>query len=453
MRVHTFAVANNNTTITGPRRRRDTERTEKLSVSRSFCGCVIVALLSTSSAPAGSVADPAPVTVGIEGRANQTPMLAARGSFVALAWSAGLPSSAASDVYVVVSRDGGASLGKAVAITGGSQDARVGGEQPPIVALVPGPGSDPDIVVLWRARSGVQTTLRLARSHDGGRSFEPPLLVSAAGAAGDRGWANLAVDAHGVVHVAWLDHRDLARAEGQHAHHTATAENGVAMAERSRLMYWSDADRRERTLATGVCYCCKTAVAIGARGQLYLSWRHVYAGNIRDIAFVASRDGGKTFEPQGRVNDDRWVLNGCPDDGPAMAVDEGGTIHVAWPTVIGGDAPRKRLRYARSADGRTFSAPVEIPGLGSTNPAHVQLAVAGDRLVFGWDELMDGRRQVATVAATRSGDRLSFDAPRRVDGGAAAGQYPVFARTTDGVVMAWTSGARERSRIAINRVR
>jgi hypothetical protein len=391
-------------------------------------------------------------TVGIEGLVNQTPALAARGEFVALAWSAGAAGSAGSDVHVAVSRDAGASFGTPVSVTNGSNDARVGGEQPPIIGLVPRAGADPEIVVLWRARSGDATTVRLARSRNGGKAFGAPVMLSAVGAAGDRGWAALVVDERGVVHVTWLDHRDLARKDGQHAHHGAAAEDGVAMAQRSRLMYWSDVDRAERTLATGVCYCCKTAIATRPGGGVLLAWRHVYAGNIRDIAFMQSRDGGRTFESQGRVSEDRWVLNGCPDDGPAMAVDETGAIHVAWPTVMGGDQPRKLLRYAMSADGRTFSAPIEIPGLGSANPGHVQLAVANDRIVFGWDEPQAGRREVAMVTAPRTGERLVFGTPQAAAADAGGGLYPVFATTTSGTLMAWTSGPRDRSLIGMMRL-
>ena len=71
----------------------------------------------------------------------------------------------------------------------------------------------------------------------------------------------------------------------------------------------------------GVCYCCKVAMATAADGAIIAAWRHVYAGNIRDIAFTISRDGGRTFAAPQRLSEDRWQLAGCPDDGPALAVD------------------------------------------------------------------------------------------------------------------------------------
>ena len=100
------------------------------------------------------------------------------------------------------------------------------------------------------------------------------------------------------------------------------------MAQRSGLYYASSSGAAERELFKGVCYCCKTAIAIAPNGDIHSAWRHVFANNMRDIAATVSRDGGKTFAPLLRVHEDKWSINGCPDDGPAIAVDGAGTVHL-----------------------------------------------------------------------------------------------------------------------------
>ena len=110
-----------------------------------------------------------------------------------------------------------------------------------------------------------------------------------------------------------------------------------------------------RDSATGVCFCCKTAVAVDTRGAVYAAWRHIFPGSMRDIAFARSTDGGRHFEPPVRVSEDKWELNGCPEDGPTLAVDQAGTIHIAWATVVNEGEPLKALFYATSRDGKTFS--------------------------------------------------------------------------------------------------
>jgi hypothetical protein len=128
-------------------------------------------------------------------------------------------------------------------------------------------------------------------------------------------------------------HRGLAahaaRGSGA-AHQHDLARDGVAMAQKSGLYYASIAASvsLERQLTTGVCYCCKTALAAGPDGAVYAAWRHVYPGNLRDIAFTMSQDGGRSFSIPIRVREDGWAINGCPDDGPAMAADTAGTVHL-----------------------------------------------------------------------------------------------------------------------------
>lgn len=142
-------------------------------------------------------------------------------------------------------------------------------------------------------------------------------------AAGNRGWQAANVDTNGKVHVLWLDHRELAEdAATSHHQHGASGgakPDGVAMAQKSKL-YIASIDARLRSvdntssvgvaITGGLCYCCKTALAAGANGELFAAWRHVYPGNLRDIAFTSSRDLGKTFVPISRVSEDRWMLEG-----------------------------------------------------------------------------------------------------------------------------------------------
>jgi hypothetical protein len=119
-----------------------------------------------------------------------------------------------------------------------------------------------------------------------------------------------------------------------------------------------------RAIAPGVCYCCKTSVATGANGTIVAAWRHVYPGNIRDIAVAKSSDGGRTFGAPVRVSEDDWVLDGCPENGPAVAIDQTNAIHVVWPTLVRGSAGAEEtlaLVYAASKDGQRFTTRQQIP--------------------------------------------------------------------------------------------
>jgi hypothetical protein len=52
-----------------------------------------------------------------------------------------------------------------------------------------------------------------------------------------------------------------------------------------------------------------------------------------------------------RVNEDGWAIDGCPDDGPSIAVDAGGVLHIGWPTLVSGTASGKGIFYSYSSTG------------------------------------------------------------------------------------------------------
>jgi hypothetical protein len=383
-----------------------------------------------------AVSAASPITLAVPGRVNSTPWVAASGSFVAVAWGATL--SGKGDIMLAVSRDAGRSFAAPVRVNSIAGDARISGEIAPRVTLSAMTGRPaPAITVTWNAKDG-GTQIKTARSSDGGRTFIEERSLQAKGAIGDRGWQASAVDRAGTLHTIWLDHRAMAadKAAGNHGDHKGE-HDGVAMAQKSSLYYAAEGGR-ERELFKGVCYCCKTAMAIGSKGEIYAAWRHVFPGNMRDMGFTVSRDGGKSFAPLLRVNQDGWSIQGCPDDGPAIAVDAKGTVHLAWPTVKNEQGV---ILYATSTDGRTFTAPIQLPTLGGPKPSHPQIAVsATGRVYVAWDESRDGVRRAAIAPVDGSRKPEVFDAST---------SYPVMAATTSGLVAVWTSGAPDKSVIGV----
>ena len=392
------------------------------------------------------------VTLTVAGRSSQTHWAAALGPFVAVAWGAHVPDGR-SDVFVAISRDGGRRFQAPVRVNDIEGEARLGGELPPRVALVPRSGGDvPEIVVAYGSRT-TSTAIKVSRSTDGGRTFTPGRALQAPAAAGDRGWHALTIDTAGAAHVMWLDHRGMATAKAESPEqHEAAAMDGAAMAQRSGSYYATDhAAPRERELLKGVCYCCKVAMITGKDGAIVAAWRHVYPGNIRDIAFTVSRDGGRTFAAPARLSTDNWQLAGCPDDGPALAVDGEGTIHAVWPTVIGGDKPEGAIFYASSRGGRTFSPRTRIPTLGSPKPMHPQI-VADDsgRVAVAWDEVIGGVRQAAmrTIRFDEAGQPI-FGATTRLGRPDVPSSYPMLVSTPTGVLAVYVEGKAGASSIQV----
>ena len=160
----------------------------------------IVVMATTASRTATSQQ----LQVAVKDRANAYASLAAAGPFAAMAWGAS-SKDGATDIYVAVSRDGGRAFAAPTRVAG---DAKLSGEQPPRVALVPRAGRTPSIVVVWTTSGSTGTRLLSARSDDEGRTFAPPAQLPGSDASGNRGWESIATNRAGDVVALWLDHRE-----------------------------------------------------------------------------------------------------------------------------------------------------------------------------------------------------------------------------------------------------
>jgi hypothetical protein len=403
-------------------------------------------------------------TLAVATRGNAHVSLAASGELTAAVWAASTERGE-TDVFAAVSRDHGRTFSAPVRVNSTPGDVRVNGEQPPRIALRARTGArTPEIAVVWTTKRPAGTVLLQAISRDGGRSFTASALVPGSDAPGNRGWEGLGVGPDGRFVVVWLDHRKLAQPQsaavaGEHHHEGAAMPaaaaaagkeaDGVAMAQLSQL-YVSSLDGGLRPIAVtgGVCYCCKTAVVAGPGNTLQLAWRHVYPGNLRDIAFAVSRDGGRTFAAPVRISEDHWRIEGCPDDGPSMAVDGKGVTHIVWPSVVTEPSgPVKALFHASSADGRSFSARHRLPTKGQAN--HPQLSIdSRGQLAVTWDESGSGSRVLAAaISRTPGGPDVRFE---RVSGDQEIGTYPSLVSVGAGRwLRAWTSGSPSASVIRL----
>jgi len=426
-------------------------------------GRTVLAAAACVAVLAGAPGAQSTDVVGVTGRSNGNPSLAASGRFIALAWGA-TTADGATSIYAATSRDAGATFGSPTRVDDGSGQANVSGEQPPRVTLVRRPGRDPAIVIVWTAKGAVGTRLLLARSDDGGRSFTRPKALPDTDTPGNRGWQAIATVGDGQVVAIWLDHRELARTAGgaamDHAGHEhgagpAQQADAAARAQLSKLFFGNVEDASSaRPLTGGVCYCCKTSIAAGADGSIYAAWRQVYPGNVRDIAFTMSRDRGRTFTPPLRVSEDQWVLDGCPENGPALAVDGRNRVHVVWPTLVasgtGQSEPTMALFHAVSTDGRRFTGRERIPTEGVPRHPGLTVTARGD-VVVAWDEQGTGYRRFALGRGIPD-DAGSVRFTRQVIDDTSPALYPALATIDDGAIVAWTSGKTGDTRIRIRRL-
>jgi hypothetical protein len=265
--------------------------------------------------------------------------------------------------------------------------------------------------------------LRLSRSTDGGQTFLPSVLVNDDGQAIVHSFDALHLGPDGTLLVSWIDGREGKKDPGTYA--ARSGDHGRTVG-------------KNRKVDENTCVCCRTSLTTAPDGTVYLAWRKIFEGNVRETVVARSNDGGRTFSQPVIVGHDRWVFPGCPHRPASIGVDRQSRLYVVWYTEGADETPAIYLAYSDDG-GRTFSAKRALNVSRGTFPDHPQMAVDGQgRLVVVWEEQSPVRREVVMSYSLDRG--ATFSKPVKLNG--KKGQSPVVAVSEQGLVaMAWLEHA------------
>ena len=363
-------------------------------------------------------------------------------------WVAG--DSASTQLFFSRSSDRGASWSAPVRITSDAHDVAPTGEASPRIVAA-GRGR---IAVAWPrpvpvpGRQWPASAIRVARSHDGGRTWSAPVTVNddTASAPGGHNFHGAAWVGDSGIMVAWLDERHgdsavMARASLTAAEPTSEPDAVVYTAFSPDFgVSWEP----NRPVWGAACPCCRVTLARMNDGGALAAWRQHYPGNIRDV--VIAPVAAVRSEPV-RVHRDDWVFPGCPHAGPAVAIGADGSRHVVWYTGRTGGAG---MYYARiDSAGRTGDALTLVTG-DHIAPSHAAAVALGDGgALAAYDAASDGSRLIGLARIGRDG-RIVW---KTTVPGSAGGRYPQLAQAADGtVLLAWTGDTAGVSAIRLARI-
>lgn len=350
--------------------------------------------------------------------ATATPAFAPDGS-VWVVWSG------AGKVWASRTQDLGKTLFQPVLLTRGVTSIDENGEARPKVA-VDGKGR---VVVAFtiRQEKNYSGTLMVTRSADGGASFPAPRAIAGDPASQRFEVADFTPD--GKLVMAWIDKRGLAAAKK-----AGQPYDGAALS----VAYSDDAGATfspERILHHHTCECCRLAMDVDEAGAVFLMWRNIYPGSIRDHALMRLAPDGNAG-PAVRVAVDEWKIEACPHHGPSVATSGSGAIHAAWYTD---GAVRQGVFLARSTDnGQSFSEPMRLGSLDNA-PSHPRLASAGGALWAVWKEF-DGERTVI-AGIVSADDGASWSAPKTLAATADASDQPLLVADGGRMYLSWLTRA------------
>jgi hypothetical protein len=320
-----------------------------------------------------------------------------------------------------MSHDGGDSFMPLIPVSEPGAGVQSHGENSPTLTTLP-----TAIYAFWEQEGSQESDLMLARSLSYGQNFDKPVRVTD-NETSFHGFSSVAAAPNGDVYAVWLDGRDGGPSSETFAVYLTRSKDRGATFEKNRRV------------ALSACPCCRPRVAFGAYGEIYVAWRKVFSGDVRDMVVSTSRDDGRTFSPEVRVADDGWRLRGCPDSGPSLT-QSGDRLYIAWLTE--GRERRPRIQLAWSDDqGAHFHVPVAASS-DSVDPNHPVLTSSEDGRVLltfqARNKKADGTWEPSAIFASEvAGDRVST--PKALANGGAPASYPHAVAGTGGrVYVTWT---------------
>jgi hypothetical protein len=304
-------------------------------------------------------------------------------------------------------------------------------------------GPEGNIYVAWQSTFPVEgrmfpaSNLKFSRSTDGAGSFSPSIYVNDdhEGSPTSHTFHGMDVGPDGSVYISWIDgrrseggRREMQGNHGHHGHHARHDAQGpdirVARSDDQGKSFGVSA-----IVDSIACPCCRTAVAVGPRGEVYVAWRKLYPDNIRDIAIARSGNRGLSFSPATRIYPDEWKIDGCPHHGPSLAVADDGEVHAVW---YSGKEGASGSTHAISGDtGESFPDHRRIvfsSGAETSHPA-VVLLPDGDAIVAA--EEWDSGANLIRVGLSSQEHKELFSAP---------GSFPSLAAMHEVCAVAWLRG-------------
>jgi len=241
--------------------------------------------------------------------------------------------------------------------------------------------NDGKIYVAWIAYysdSYSDCDIFFARSIDGGQTFSNPAIVNPTEGEARLAHPWVAIDSENVLYVAYSK-----RSSTSSGVYLATSHNGGSSFGPPAKVNDDPTTR----------YRGGTKVAVSPDGKIHVVWTDGRAGDgtqYLDIYYATSSDGGLSFSPNIRVNDDFAAV---PPDvhphftrgaqgSPSIVTDSGSAVHIVWEdfrNFVDDTTYCRDIYYAYSENGTQFSKNLKVnyihPDAVSVNCADPNIAI------------------------------------------------------------------------------
>ena len=326
-------------------------------------------------------------------------------------------------LYLSYSDNQGVKFSTPIKVNSTPEPIYTDGENRPKLAI----GTDHEIYVSWTKRSPERFSgdIRFSRSIDQGKSFSPAQTINDDGLVTSHRFDALLTDHRGDVYLAWLDKRDRQAALAQNSTYTGAAlyyavstDKGVSFSPNQKV-------------ADHSCECCRIAISRPEGSGAAIFWRHIFATNTRDHAFVILGPKAVTQAPQ-RATVDNWQIDACPHHGPAMTDADNGHYAMAWFT----NSPQRKGIYFGSYDAETGIMTHQTSLSHSPGASHPQLLRPHQGLLLAAWKVFNKKKTLILLAASED-NGINWHPPQVVAKTEEASDHPLLVQKGSQAYLSW----------------
>lgn len=217
----------------------------------------------------------------------------------------------------------------------------------------------------------------LARSEDGGATWQPPVTVFATPVGMGNTISAISTDAAGNPIVTFL--LQTSSETDAHVHLARSTDGGLTFSSFTNASAPADDNGQ-------ACECCYQDILVTGDDTVFVAFRS-NRDNLRDMWVTRSTDNAGTFGTACDVDAQDWIISACPFSGPRLARLAGDSLLAVWMSRGSG---LTRV-YASTLHGGTMSKGVEFGFPGSSGAAgfnqnHPDVAGRHDTIAMVWEE-------------------------------------------------------------------
>ena len=282
------------------------------------------------------------------------------------------------------------------------------------------------IITSYLKKSGSGTyhyDVILNLQNSSGKNIKDDFLLNTDGINAEHGFVSITPNNDKGFSITWLDGRNTIEKELDGSHKPMT----IRFAEIT-----SNGDIiNESELDAATCDCCQTSISMTNKGPIVV-YRDRSNKEVRDI--YSTRNIKGVWETPALLNNDGWVINGCPVNGPKV-VSSLKNLAVAWFTVVN-DKPIVNVSFSKN-DGDSFQKPIVLNDNGAIGRVDV-VFLNNKEVVVSYMEFDDLGTYLRIKKVSIDGKVSKPITISKIDGGRNTG-VPQLELLNDEIFIVWTS--------------